>query len=201
MTALLPGADASLVLPTMSAEPVPYLTEREYLIGEEFADVKHEYYDGIIYAMAGASDPHELVSTNFLGLLWSHLRGKNCRVYKSDMKLRLTFRGKIIFYYPDVMVACDPAEKDPVYREKPRLIIEVASRNWRKDTVEKAATYAGIPTLEEYVVAVPNPDRPKVQISRRENGWEPVEVVEGMESEFTLRSVGLTLKVADLFAV
>ena len=185
----------------ISAEPIPYLTEQDYLEGEKVAEVKHEYYDGQVYAMAGASDGHELVALNFATTLVSHMRGKGCRVYKSDMKLRLMFRGKPLFYYPDVMVACDPAEAHPLYREHPKLIVEVLSKNWKKDTVEKAAIYTSIPTLEEYVIFDPKPEAPKVHISRRADGWEPVETVRGMSAEFTLHSIALTLKVADLFAV
>ena len=188
----------------ISADPVPYITEDDYLEGEKVAAVKHDYYDGQVYpvqGMAGASDGHELVAGNIFGALLTHMRGKGCRVYKSDMKVRLLFRGKTLFYYPDVMVACDPADAHPLFREHPKLIIEVLSEDWKKDIVEKGATYPRIAALEEYVVVDPKPDAPEVQISRRADGWEPVETVRGMDAEFTLRSVALTLKVADLFAV
>lgn len=184
-----------------SAQPVPYITEHEYLETEQHAEEKHEYYDGQVYAMAGASDGHELAAGNIFAALLTHLRGKGCRVFKSDMKLRVQFRGKRLFYYPDVMVACDPADSAPLYRERPILIVEVLSDDWKRDIVEKGAAYSGIASLEEYVVIDPRPEAAEVQISRRENGWEPIEIVRGMDSEFTLRSVALTLKVADLFAV
>ena len=184
-----------------SAQSVPHITEEEYLEGEQHAEEKHDYYGGRVYAMAGASDAHELVAMNIAAALLSHLRGKGCRVFKSDMKLRVSFRGALLFYYPDVMAACDPADAEPLYRERPRLIVEVLSEDWKRDIVEKAAAYSSIPTLEEYVVIDPRPETAEVQISRRENGWEPLEIVRGMDAEFTLRSVALTLKVADLFAV
>ena len=85
--------------------------------------------------------------------------------------------------------------------ERLRLLIEVLSADWKKDVVEKAATYPRSETLDEYVTIDPNPEAPEVQISRRADGWEPLEIVRGMEAQFTLRSVALTLKVADLFAV
>lgn len=185
----------------ISAQLIPYITEAEYLEGERLAEVKHEYYDGQVHAMAGASEGHELVALNIASSLLTHLRGKGCRVFKSDMKLRVLFRGKTLYYYPDVMVACDPADDQPLYRERPKLLIEVLSEDWKKDIVEKAAVYSRIPSLEEYVVIDPNPAAPEAQISRRDNGWEPVEIVEGLHAEFTLRSVALTLKIADLFIV
>ena len=85
--------------------------------------------------------------------------------------------------------------------ERPRLLIEVLSEDWKKDVVEKAATYPRIETLEEYVTIDPNPETPELQISRRADGWEPLEIVRGMDAPFTLRSVALTLKITDLFAV
>ena len=184
-----------------SAEPAPYLTEEEYLEGECHSEIKHEYYDGCVTAMAGASDPHELVSMNIAVALANHLRGKGCRVYKSDFKVRLKIRGKPLYYYPDGMVACDPADDHRLYRERPKLLIEVISEDWKRELVEKAFAYRQIESLEEYVVIKPDPDAPEVYIFRRADGWEPPQKLTGMDAEFTLESVGLKLKVADLFAV
>jgi Uma2 family endonuclease len=185
----------------ISARSEHFITEEEYLAMEEVAEEKHEYCDGRIYAMAGARDEHELVSMGFAGELRSHLRGSGCRAYKSDMKVRTKYRDKVLFYYPDVFVACGPATAKAVFREDPKLIIEVLSEDWKKDLAEKLAIYKHIPSLEEYVVADPRSDAPEVFLYRRADGWEPPEIVQGMDAQFTLRSVGLTLKVADLFAV
>ena len=185
----------------MSAEPVPYISEQEYLAGERHAELKHEYCDGAVYAMAGASDPHELVSTNFLAALHGHLRGKGCRVYKSDMKVRLSYLGKIYHRYPDVFVTCDPTDDHRYFRERPKLLIEVLSDGWDDAALAKFISYRAITTVEEIVFADPIHEAPVVYVSRRAEGWEPPEIATGMQSEFTLRSVGLTLKVSDLFAV
>ncbi len=178
-----------------------YITEEEYLAIEALAEEKHEYCDGLIYAMAGARDEHELVAMGFTIALGNHLRGSGCRAFKSDMKVRATYRDKVLFYYPDVFVACGPADARSVFRDDPKLIIEVLSEDWKKDLAEKLTIYKNIATLDEYVVADPRADAPEVFLYRRADGWEPSQVVTGMNGEFTLRSVGLTLKVADLFAV
>ena len=185
----------------ISAHTVRFISEEEYLAGEELAEEKHEYCDGRVYAMAGATNGHELVSGNFFAALHSHLRGKGCRVYKSDMKVRVLFRDAVLFYYPDVLVACDPTDPKDTHLDKPKLIIEVLSVDWKRDLAEKALMYRHIPSLEEYVVVDPRRDVPEVFIHRRADGWEPPEIVQGMTAEITLRSVALTLKVADLFAV
>jgi Uma2 family endonuclease len=185
----------------ISARSEHFITEAEYLAMEEVAEEKHEYCDGRIYAMAGARQGHELVALAFAAELRRHLLGSGCRTFKSDMKVRAIYREKALFYYPDVFVACGPADDRAVFREDPKLIVEVLSEDWKKDLAEKLAIYKHIPSLEEYVVADPRSDAPEVFLYRRADGWEPPEIVQGMDAQFTLRSVGLTLKVADLFAV
>ena len=151
------------------AEPVPYITEAEYLEGEKYAEVKHEYFDGRVYpmthdghptGMAGASKAHERVAGNFFGLLLSHLRGRGCQVYKSDMKLRVLFRHQHVFYYPDVMVLCDPADDDRLdpadddrlIKRKPCLVVEVLSASTQGvDRREKLMYYRELPSLRAYI--------------------------------------------------
>ena len=78
-----------------------YLTPDEYLQMEEKSDIKHEYIDGEIYAMAGALEPHVTIAGNLFALLRSHVRGSGCRVYIADMKARIEEINR--YYYPDVM--------------------------------------------------------------------------------------------------
>ncbi|MEO8353971.1 MAG: Uma2 family endonuclease [Chthoniobacteraceae bacterium] len=186
----------------MTAERVPYITEEEYLEGETHSEVRQEYFDGVVFAMAGATKQHERVAMNFSGRLWQHLLGNGCQVFKGDMSLRLPpFMGKGLYYYPDVMVTCDPTDADEMYCERPKLIIEVLSKDQEQDWLTKALVYRRIPSLDEYVIADSDPDAPAVHVSRRADGWEPIESFTALDGEFTLRSVDLTLKVADLFAV
>ena len=64
---------------------------------------------------------------NLFIAIGSHLRGKRCRVFKGDMKVRLNLNEKDLFYYPDVMVVCDPADSEPYSKTRPKLIVEVMS--------------------------------------------------------------------------
>lgn len=92
----------------------PDMTPGEYLQMEESSSIKHEYIDGQVYVMAGASDPHVTIAGNLFALLRSHVRGSGCRVYIADMKARIESLNR--FYYPDVMVTCDPRDQDtPTY--------------------------------------------------------------------------------------
>jgi Uma2 family endonuclease len=175
-----------------------YLTPEAYLEGERHSEVRHEYFEGGVHAMADASAEHEFIALNFAAALLAHLKGKPCRVFKDGMKLKLQAMGRDIFCYPDIMVACDPADNHRYYREKPRLLIEVLSEDENKDLIEKFFAYQRLPSLEEYVVVRPDPAKPEVRIFRRAERWEPGETHQ--EGEFTLHSVDLTLKVADLYA-
>ena len=169
----------------------------DYLEGERHSEIKHEYSGGVVTAMAGASRKHELVSGNLFSSIHGHLRGKGCRTFKSDMKVLAEVIGSDIFYYPDVMVACDPADNDPYFVRNPKLIIEILCDNALPDRVEKFLVYQRIPSLEEYVIVSQHPERAEVSIFRREGGWEPGEL--HRTGEFTLRSIGLSLKVEDLY--
>ena len=169
-----------------------------YLKDEEKREVKHEFYGGRIEAMAGANEKHEIAAGNLFAILHGHLRKRKCRVFKSDMKLKVMLDDKTSFYYPDIMVTCSPKDKHELYKEHPTLIIEVASSDWKRDYYEKLAAFLPIPSLKEYVVVWPEPRKPSVTIFRPETGIKPAEV--HRKGSFTLQSVNLTLSVADIYA-
>ena len=183
----------------MSAEPIPYVSVDDYLAGELRSEVRHEYFDGFVTAMAGASDIHEIIAGNLFLALGNHLRGKPCRPFQSGMKLRLRVRERDLFYYPDIMVACQPTDNARYFREQPVLLGEVLSEDENKDLVEKYFAYQRIAALEEYIVLNQNPAQPEVQIFRRAEGWDEVETHNDPAAQFTLRSVGLTLTLGDLY--
>ena len=113
------------------------LSAEEYLETEKTREVKHEYIQGKIYEMAGASDSHVTISLNLAFLLKGFLRGKNCRVYILDMKVQIESLN--IFYYPDLIVTCDSQDQEfSYYKKYPKLIIEVLSESTEaKDRGEK----------------------------------------------------------------
>ncbi len=164
-----------------------YLTPDQYLTLETQRDVKHEYHDGEIFAMAGATDSHVTVALNISALLLSHLRGSGCRVYISDMKARIERRNR--FFYPDVMVTCESRDAEtPLYKSFPKLILEVLSDSTEAyDRGDKFADYQTLDSLEEYVLV--NSKRSRIECFRRgEAGvWILHTFVEG---QFSLASVG-----------
>lgn len=175
-----------------------YITVEQYLESEKHSEERHEYFDGRVWAMAGASEDHELVAGNFFAAIHAHLRGKPCRVFKDGMKARLTMKDRDLFYYPDILVACDPAGSNRYYREQSKLIVEVLSSDEHKDLVEKYMAYQTIPTMEEYVVVSQDSRDQMVRIFRRANQWALGEIYR--DGEFRLDSIGLTLTLAELYA-
>ena len=168
-----------------------WISAQEYLDGEPLSEVRHEYIDGEVFAMAGGTPNHNAVSLNFAGELRTHLRGKPCRVFIADVKVRIITSQQDIFYYPDVLVTCDPADNNTQFLRSPKLIIEVLSKSThRLDQGEKFRNYITLPSLEEYVIA--EQDRPCLTIHRRRNDWMP-EVIERPDELVLLESIGLEL--------
>lgn len=129
-----------------------YISPEEYLAQEENSPIKHEYIDGQVYAMAGASDAHVTISLNLASALRNHVRGTGCRVYMADMKVQIETAN--LFYYPDVMVTCDARDQIlPNHKKYPCLIVEVVSESTEAfDRGDKFANYHQLETLQEYVL-------------------------------------------------
>lgn len=122
----------------------------EYLRLEESASVRHEYVDGEVHALAGASLRHNRIVVNIATRLHTVARGGPCRVYVEAVKLRA---ARNVIYYPDVMVACGPEGDDPLVEHAPCLVVEVLSPSTQEtDRREKALVYKGIPGLRAYVI-------------------------------------------------
>jgi Uma2 family endonuclease len=130
-----------------------YFTPEQYLEIERISPIKHEYIDGQIIAMAGATKAHVLITGNLSALLRNHLRGTGCIPYATDMKIRLP--ESRMFYYPDLAVTCHEADKnsDEDFIRHPQLLIEVLSDSTEAfDRGDKFADYKTITALEEYVL-------------------------------------------------
>ena len=174
-----------------------WISAEEYLSGEPLSEIRHEYIDGEVFAMAGGTPNHNAVSGNFHAHLWNHLRGKSCRVFIADVKVRIITSQQDIFYYPDVLVACDPNDTNEQFLRSPRLIIEVLSKSThRLDQGEKFRNYITLPSLEEYIMA--EQDRPCLTIHRRRTNWLP-EVIENPEEIVVIESVGLELPLVAFY--
>lgn len=155
----------------------------EYLRAEETNDVKHEFVDGQVYAMTGASEAHNVIAANMLTLLREHVRGSGCRAFMADMKLRVEANNS--FYYPDVMVTCEAYDSKSLYKESPVLICEVLSPSTMEiDRREKLAAYKQLPDLREYLVI--HQDQRRVEVYRKDiNGHWQLHIVQTGDIELS----------------
>ena len=155
---------------------MPLLSVADYLAGEDGAEVRHEYIAGQVYAMSGASRSHGLIALNIATFLRPRLRGTGCQLFASGMKVRLRIQGDDIFYYPDLLLSCDPADRATYYCTAPCLLVEVLSESTAAlDRREKFWAYRTLPSLREYLLVAQ--DRTWARIHRRDRDWAP-EIVE-----------------------
>ncbi len=173
------------------------LTVEEYLRGEQSSDTRHEYDNGYVVAMVGASRTHNLITLSLASAIRQKLKGTPCRTYASDMKVRTQTNENDLFYYPDVMVSCDQSPSSEFYEEKPSLIIEVLSPSTEtRDKLEKLAAYTRISTLKEYFTVAQD----RVEVCRY--AMESGEVVmtqyqDGDVIEFS--SIKLSLSIKEVY--
>lgn len=139
--------------------PLPsFISEEEYLAQERVSDMKNEYFQGEIFAMAGASERHNLIVSNIIGELHFQLKKTPCRVYPSDMRLKVQATG--LFSYPDVMIVCGDIEFSDDKQDtlkNPDVIIEVLSKSTEGyDRGTKFEHFRRLPSLKEYVLISQN---------------------------------------------
>ncbi len=179
-------------------------TIEEYLRLERDALEKHEFDDGEILAMAGATRVHVLISTNTLVGLHNRLRGKPCVPYGTDLRIRTSGRPK--FVYPDISVICGEPIADPDDGQgetflNPRLIVEVLSPSTeRYDRQEKFDRYRGVESFREYVLV--SQDQARVETFHRQaDGTWAFNAFTGLDATVRLRSLGdLDLPLAEVYA-
>lgn len=175
-----------------TAKQSRFISEEDYLAGEQVAEYKSEYIDGQIYAMTGGSINHSYLTGNMYTAFSLHLKGKPCRPYTPDIKVKIGSK----YFYPDVMVDCTPLPGDSLFTQTPVIIVEVLSKSTRRmDETTKRLAYLQIPTLQEYVLI--EQDIADIEVVRRSNGWQPEHYFLG--DEFTMNAIGLTLTVEAVY--
>lgn len=168
-----------------------FVTVADYLASEESSDVRHEYLGGMVYAMAGVTRPHNQIAQNLTFNLRQHLRGGPCKIYMSDIRVNFKIREDEYYYYPDIVVTCDPRDTHERFVRFPKLIVEVSSSSTeRVDRREKFLAYTTIESLEEYIL-VPQTGS-GFTVFRRANGWR-VEKISGDNADLTSASLQVTL--------
>jgi Uma2 family endonuclease len=181
----------------LPADMLP-LSVADYLRGEQDGEVRHEYVAGRVFAMAGAGETHNRIAGNLFFHLRAATRGTPCGVFISDMKVRVAAHDA--FYYPDVLVACDPTDRESLYKSAPCLIAEILSPSTEViDRREKLLAYRALEALRYYLLVAQ--ERRLAELYRREadGGWR-YEVIDG-DGELALDCAGIPMRftLADVY--
>lgn len=170
----------------------------EYLAGELRSPIKHEYLGGVVYALAGARNAHNRIKGNIFGALHVRLRGKRCRVWDADTKIRIQLGNQVRFYYPDDSVICEPNSETESFQDRPVVLFEVLSKKTRRiDEGEKKDAYLAIPSLKAYVLV--EQDAPGVVVFRRTSDGFTREVSTGLEAVLPLPEIETSLPLAEIY--
>jgi Uma2 family endonuclease len=175
----------------------------EYLKRERDALEKHEYRDGEIISRAGGTADHSLITTNLIGELRTRLKGKPCRVYDSNLRIRIS--RTVLYTYPDASVICGERELDAndpsgETSTNPRLIVEVLSPSTEAyDRGEKFSRYRQIDSLQEYILVSSAAPRVEVFFRQVDGAWL-FTAFSGMDAMATLRSVDTQLPLKEIYS-
>ncbi|MHB2015926.1 MAG: Uma2 family endonuclease [Candidatus Xenobia bacterium] len=176
------------------------LTEEEYLAIERQAETKSEFFNGRMYAMSGVTEAHDLICTNVRSELRQQLKGRNCRVYSSDMKVRVNRTG--LYTYPDASVLCgDAAFLDDRHDVllNPSTIVEVLSESTeRYDRGDKFQHYQNVPTVREYVLIGQKHVRVELFTRQSEGKWL-LTVLDKLSDVLVLESVQASIPLAEIY--
>jgi len=177
-----------------------YISQEEYLERERAATEKHEYYEGEIYAMSGASLKHNRVFTNLFTDIGYRLKGKNCLPYGSDLRIHIP--KNTLYTYPDISIICgEPKLTDDKFdtATNPSVIIELLSQSTRNyDRLEKFSLYRDIDTLQEYILV----DTQKIHIEKyirnADNTWQLTDY-NSMEGTLMISTVNISISVEEVY--
>ena len=184
-------------------EPGPkfnFISPEQYLEMERAAETKHEYYNGEVFAIAGASAPHNDIVYNINRLVAPFLHGKGCKLYGSDFRIYIL--EKLLFTYPDFSIVCGKTATPDIYTDNltnPIIIIEILSKSTKDyDRGTKFSFYRCIKTLKEYILI----DSTSILIekyTRQENdSWILTEFKE-IHENFYISAIGQTLHLKDIY--
>ena len=169
-----------------------------YLADEVRSPARREYVGGFAYGMAGATNAHNQIATNILIALGGRLRGRPCRPFNSDTKVRIRLPFEQRFYYPDVTVTCRPNPQGDSFQDEPAVLVEVVSPETRRiDEGEKLLAYTAIGSLGVYLMVEQH--RARVVLVRRRLEGFAREVFDGLAAVVPLPEIGCELPLAEVY--
>ena len=183
----------------MSLRPKTRYTIEEYLALEASTREKHEYLDGEVFDMGGASEAHNVIVGNAVGELRQQLKGKPCRVYPSDLRVKMSPTG--LYTYPDVIVVCGKPELEQPGDTllNPNVIVEVLSESSEAyDRGKKFEQYRSLASLTDYLLVAQ--DKPLVEhYSRQAEGRWLLAAANRLTDSIEIASIGCSLALREVY--
>ena len=176
------------------------ISQEKYLETEREALDKHEYYQGEVFAMSGASAKHNRIFTNFFTDIGSKLKGKGCVPYSSDLRIHIP--KNTLYTYPDISIICGELElTDDKFdtATNPSVIIELLSKSTRNyDKGEKFTLYRDIDSLQEYILVDTEKIYVEKHIRNADNSWQLTDY-KSLENSFTISTINLSFLLKDIY--
>ncbi len=185
----------------MSTQPKTLLTPEEYLEIERKAEFRSEYYAGEMFALADASNQHNLIAGNIFAAFHGQFIDRSCNVFQSDMRVKISKTG--LYTYPDVVAVCGEELFDDNHRDlllNPVVIVEVLSESTEADDRgEKFEHYQRIESLAEYLLVAQEPHRIERYVRQTAGQWLYSDA-HGAEDVLTLETIDCRLALKDVYA-
>ncbi len=177
-----------------------YISQETYLEQERAATEKHEYYQGEVFAMSGASGNHNEICTNLIGEIFPKLKDRGCKPYGSDLRIHVP--KNTLYTYPDISIICgDKKYTDDKFDTvtNPSVIIEILSRSTRNyDRLEKFSLYRDILTLQEYILVDSQRTHIEKYARNANNTWE-LSDHDSLEEILTIVTVDIRIPIKDIY--
>jgi len=185
----------------MSALPQPRFSSLEYLAIERESEIRHQFYDGRMFAMSGASVERNRIARNLLVDLHNQLKGTPCEPFVNDMRVKVDASG--LYTYPDVVVVCDKPEFEDEHVDtlfNPRLIIEVLSDSTESyDRGKRFEHYRQLESLTDYLLV--SQTEPHIErFARTDDGAWLLTEATGLEAAIPLPTIASRLALGDVYA-
>ena len=176
-----------------------YMSPEEYLEFEHHSDIKHEYIDGEVYAMAGTTKAHNTISLNLAILFREKLKDSGCRTFMADIKVNISNQKR--FFYPDIIVTCDDNDDINAYDIKfPKIIVEVLSESTERfDRGKKFQYYRTIPSLQEYIL-ISSQEYLIESFRRTKNDLWTLQTYEGLDAILRIESLAIDAPLSEIYA-
>jgi Uma2 family endonuclease len=184
----------------MGLPETKFITQEQYLEAERSALDKHEYYDGEIFAMSGASLTHNIISSNTIGSLSSKLKGKSCRVFGSDLRIHIP--NNSLYTYPDISIICGKPETTDDNMDtitNPSVIIEILSKSTRDyDKGQKFTLYRDIESLKEYILIDSQTIRVEKYTRNDDNSWL-LRDYQSIDDVFVIETINEQMMLSEIY--